>query len=149
MANVAHYVVVPEHGDYELYVFKWGATGLDISLLAGPDITISHFRASENAWGNWRDEILCEAAALVDLRHKVLLFFAWEGPTTTFLLHPAAREWHDHAWTGWDVRWAYSGLAELHEYLGLDPQAVSCPSQEVYPGWVLAPGDEWLSECGT
>ncbi len=37
MANWATFVVVPEDGAHEVYEARFGAVGLDLDLLAGPD----------------------------------------------------------------------------------------------------------------
>ncbi|MFD9487469.1 hypothetical protein ACFWBX_26580 [Streptomyces sp. NPDC059991] len=149
MADWATFAVVPEDGDherYELYESRFGAVGLDLDLLAGPEVVLPFLRAHDRARHGWRDDTRCEGAVLVDPHRRVLLAFASDGPTTCMRHRAAALDLLRHAWPGWQLRWTYDGPAELRAYLGLDPGAVRDPRGEVYAGAALAPGDEELAE---
>ncbi|MFF2660290.1 hypothetical protein ACFVUH_23410 [Kitasatospora sp. NPDC058032] len=143
MADRANFVVVRESGEYELYLDRWGAVGLDLDLLAGPAETLSTVRRLGVVdW--WLDDVYCQGAALIDLGRKVLLLFAWEGPSTVMRYRAATLELLRDAWPGWDVRWMYDGPAELRTYLGLDPEPVRDRGRDTFRGAVLEPGHEEL-----
>ncbi|MEU6878762.1 hypothetical protein [Streptomyces sp. NPDC046712] len=149
MANWATYVVVPEGGavgGHEVYEARFGAVGIDLDLLAGPDVVVPLIRARSRVSGRWRDDGMCEAAALIDLRSRTLLLFAWEGPITQMRHRSATWEVLRRAWPGWELRWTYDGPAELAAYLGLDPDEVRYRRPSVYAESALDLGDEELDE---
>ncbi|MEU3573918.1 hypothetical protein AB0E96_36710 [Kitasatospora sp. NPDC036755] len=145
MADRANFVVVRESGAYELYLSRFGAVGLDLDLLAGPGRVLPTVR-SLPADDGWLDDVLCQGAALIDLGRKVLLLFAWEGPSTVLRYRAATLELLREAWAGWDVRWLYDGPAELRTHLGLDPEQVRDRAAGVLAGQPIGPGDEELTD---
>ncbi|MFJ3926147.1 hypothetical protein [Streptomyces sp. NPDC090022] len=145
MADRANFIVVRESGEYELYLSRWGAVGLDLDLLAGPAETLSVIQRLE-AVDRWLDDVYCQGAALIDLGRKVLLLFAWEGPSTVMRYRAATLELLREAWPGWDLRWAYDGPAELRTYLGLDPEYVRDRGRGTSLGPLLEPEDEELAD---
>ncbi|WP_460071870.1 hypothetical protein [Streptomyces sp. YKOK-I1] len=145
MADWATYVVVPEEGAHEVYEARFGAVGLDHDLLAGPDVVLPALRARPRADG-WREDWMCEAAALFDLRRRVLLCCASEGPVTEFRHRAVTWRALARAWPGWELRWTYDGPADLRRHLGLDPAAVRERERKVYPAPFLGPDDEEFLE---
>ncbi|GAA4987064.1 hypothetical protein [Kitasatospora paranensis] len=86
--------------------------GIDLDLLAGPAEALAMIRQLRtDDW--WPDDGLCQGAALIDLGRKVLMLFAWEGPSTTMRHRSATLELLRDARAGWEVRWMYDGPAEL------------------------------------
>ncbi|MFJ5925194.1 hypothetical protein ACIQF6_21570 [Kitasatospora sp. NPDC092948] len=145
MADRANFVVVRESGEHELHLSRFGAAGLDLGLLAGPAAVLAMVEGlSATDW--WLDDVLCQGAALIDLGRKVLLLFAWEGPSTELRLRAATLELLREAWEGWEIRWAYDGNAELRAHLGLDPELVRDRAAPVVPGPFLEPDDEEFTE---
>ncbi|MFJ4850497.1 hypothetical protein [Streptomyces sp. NPDC088733] len=144
MADWATYVIAREDGGHEVYEARLGAVGLDLDLLAGPEVLVPLLRSRSTA--QWRDEGLCQAAALVDLPGRTLLFFAWEGPITQMRHRAVLWEALRRAWPGWELRWTYDGPAALRAHLGLDPEAVRYRGRRVYPDAALAADDAELTE---
>ncbi|GAA1251351.1 hypothetical protein GCM10009665_47540 [Kitasatospora nipponensis] len=145
MADRANFVVVRESGEFELYLSRFGAVGIDLDLLAGPAAVLSMVRGLRvDDW--WLDDVLCQGAALIDLGRRVLMFFAWEGPSTVMRHRAATLELLRAAWAGWEVRWTYDGPAELRTYLGLDPERVRERRLGPAVGSLLEPGDEELAD---
>ncbi|MFF3083631.1 hypothetical protein ACFVRB_01125 [Streptomyces nojiriensis] len=122
--NPAVYVLGGPDG-YRAVTDDWGAIGLDLDLLAGPDTTMVLMgRASAHGQplsgtGEGDDDV--QAGALVDPERKVLLFFALEGLSVEMRTRRATLALLRAAWPGWDVRWAYGGRTGLRAYAGLDP----------------------------
>ncbi|WP_380282662.1 hypothetical protein [Kitasatospora purpeofusca] len=144
MADRANFVVVRESGGYELHLSRFGALGIDLDLLAGPTEALAMVRGlGVDDW--WLDDVLCQGAALIDLGRRILLLFAWEGPSAGLRHRPATLELLRQAWAGWDVRWAYDGNADLRTHLGLDPELVRVRGRETWAGKVLGPDDEELA----
>ncbi|MFG2334276.1 hypothetical protein ACGFMM_32390 [Streptomyces sp. NPDC048604] len=147
MANWAMYLVIPEDGGaHETYAPRFGAVGIDLDLLAGPDVVLPLLRAREQLQGHWIDEGRCEAGALIDLRRRTLFLFASEGPITRLRHRAALWEALGAAWPGWELRWTYDGPAELREYLGLDPEDVRWHGGSPYPEFAMERDDEELSD---
>ncbi|MFF8190906.1 hypothetical protein ACF05L_08475 [Streptomyces bobili] len=149
MADWAVLVVVPQDGTpgtHEVYEARFGAVGLDLDLLAGPDVVLPAVRARTRVEGHWRDDGVCEAAVLLDLRRRILLLFASEGPVTQLRHRAVTLRRLALAWPGWEPRWAYDGLAGLRVHLGLDPDAVRERDARVFPETPLEHDDEEVRE---
>ncbi|MFD3457114.1 hypothetical protein ACFWVC_33670 [Streptomyces sp. NPDC058691] len=144
MAEWATYVIAREDGGHEVYEARFGAVGLDLDLLAGPDVLVPLLRSRGVA--EWRDEGLCQAAALIDLRSRTLLFFAWEGPITQMRHRAVMWDALRGAWPGWELLWTYDGPAELRTHLGLDPEDVRYRGGRTIPDAALGVDDEELAE---
>ncbi|MEU1181442.1 hypothetical protein ABZ464_28130 [Streptomyces sp. NPDC005820] len=145
MADWATYVVAPEDGTHEVYEARFGAVGIDHDLLAGPDVVLPAVRSRPRV-DRWRGDWMCEAAALFDLRRRLLLFSASEGPVTQFRHRAVTLRAIAHAWPGWELRWTYDGPADLRRHLGLDPAAVRERDARVFPAPLLDPDDEEFGE---
>ncbi|MGW1536941.1 hypothetical protein [Streptomyces aureus] len=143
MGDRANIIVVRENGTHEPYRTGW-AVGIDLDLLDGPASVLAMLpELRQDGW--WLDDTMAQGGILLDLGRKVLLFFAWEGPTTELRHRAAAFALIRAAWPGWDVRWLYDGPAELREYLGLDPDYVRSRDPDLSPAPFLAPDDEDLA----
>ncbi|WP_033213593.1 hypothetical protein [Kitasatospora phosalacinea] len=141
MGDRANYVLLDGnravHGPY---VDRYGAVGLDLALLSGPARTVERMRAL-GPGGYWLDDVFCQGSVLVDLPRRVLLFFAWEGPSTDPRLRAATFELLQEAWPGWELRWCHDGNADLLRHLGLDPEAVR--DRDVRPVPAPLVTEEW------
>ncbi|MEU5110793.1 hypothetical protein AB0G64_04750 [Streptomyces longwoodensis] len=146
MADWAFYAVVRADGTHEFYDPRFGAVGLDLDLLAGPDVVLRALRARPRQADHWRTDATCEAAALIDVRRRLLLLCATEGPSTQMRHRGAHWKRLQRAWPGWEVRWTFDGLADLRIHLGLDPDTVREADARVHPELPLEPGDEELTE---
>ncbi|WP_330347330.1 hypothetical protein [Streptomyces sp. NBC_00582] len=145
MAEWATFVVVSQDGTHEVYEARFGAVGIDHDLLAGPDVVVPAVRARPRV-DHWRGDWMVEAAALFDLRDRVLLFFASEGPVTRFRHRAVTRRALARAWPGWELRWTHDGPADLLRHLGLDPAVVRERDPRVFPAPLLDPDDEEFLE---
>jgi hypothetical protein len=112
----AVYVVLDAYG-WQRYTSRWRARTMDLDLASGPVAALRQIRTEEPT-NQWYDDVWCEAAALVDQPHKVLLFFTTHSES--YAHRAAVLAALAEAWPGWDVRWAYDGLGDLVAYLGLD-----------------------------
>ncbi|MER5863012.1 hypothetical protein [Kitasatospora sp. NPDC002040] len=143
MGDRANVIVVRANGTHELYRTGW-AVGLDLDLLDGPAAVLELLPGlRQDGW--WLDDVMAQGGILVDLGRKVLLFFAWEGPSTQLRHRAAVFALIRAAWQGWEVRWLYDGAAELRAYLGLDPEYVRDRDGGRSLAPFLAPGDEDLA----
>ncbi|MFJ5219424.1 hypothetical protein ACIP98_32555 [Streptomyces sp. NPDC088354] len=143
MGDRANVVVVRENGTHELYRTGW-AVGIDLDLLDGPSALLAMLpELHQDGW--WLDDIMAQGGILLDLGRKILLFFAWEGPSAELRHRAAAFDLIRAAWPGWEVRRLYDGAAELREHVGLDPEYVRRRDRDLSLAPLLAPGDEDLA----
>lgn len=143
MGDRANVIVVREDGTHELYRTGW-AVGIDLDLLEGPAPVLAMLpELRRDGW--WLDDSTAQGGILLDLGRKVLLFFAWEGPSTELRHRAAMFELIHAAWPDWEVIWLYDGPAELRAYVGLDPERVRCRGEKPDPALFLAPGDADLA----
>ncbi|RKE23236.1 hypothetical protein [Streptomyces sp. TLI_171] len=143
MGDRANVIVVRENGIHELYRTGW-AVGIDLDLLEGPTPVLAMLpELRQDGW--WLDDIMAQGGILLDLGRKVLLLFAWEGPSTELRHRAAMFGLIRAAWPGWEVRWLYDGPAELRGYVGLDPEYVRCRDSDLSLAPFLAPDDEDLA----
>ncbi|WP_448321041.1 hypothetical protein [Streptomyces sp. CO7] len=143
MGDRANVIVVHGNGTHELYRTGW-AVGIDLDLLDGPAPVLAMLpELRQDGW--WLDDNMAQGGILLDLGRKVLLFFAWEGPSTELRHRAAMFELIRAAWPGWEVRWLYDGPAQLRAYVGLDPGDVRCREANLDLAPFLAPGDADLT----
>jgi hypothetical protein len=142
----AHCVIMDGHNT-ELYYTVWGATALDVDLIAGPEAACRQIRRLYEPTESLREPVWVEAAALVDIPRRVLAVFSWhfEG-----YAHRAAwRAVLARTWPGWDLQWAYAGIEDIARYSG----APASPTGRagLTPSWeVVDPADtEGLDEMDT
>ncbi|WP_203823513.1 hypothetical protein [Actinoplanes palleronii] len=96
---------------------------LDAWLALGPGPAVAMFRSgSWPAWTPevWQHESWAEAGALIDLDARELLFFVSADYARRRALIEACRR----VWPGWVVRWAYNGISDVTDALGLDRAVV-------------------------
>ncbi|WP_369248542.1 hypothetical protein [Streptomyces sp. R41] len=63
MATWATFVVVSDGSGHEAFESRFGAVGLDLDLLAGPEAVVPFIRAKSPVEGRWRDDATCEGGA--------------------------------------------------------------------------------------
>ncbi|MFD6891700.1 hypothetical protein [Streptomyces sp. NPDC059957] len=141
MGNRAVFVIAGPAGPTRHYS-SFGAIGLDLDLLAGPDVALPFLRDHAPQDG-WYGDDAVEAGVLADPSRRLLLLFAWEGPAASSRTRAATLELLRCAWPGWEVRWLHDGQAGLRAHLGLGPRG---DSRAVYPGPALEVDEEELSD---
>jgi hypothetical protein len=134
MGQRANYVLVDEHGRWSLYYSHWAANTIDRDLFWGPDHAIAYVRAQKPTT-EWLDDVWCEGGALVDVPRRTLLFFGGEGIRWDVLRHRLTIALMQCVWRGWTVRWAFEGLGDVVDYLGVSRALVRSgrPDDEYEP----------------
>ncbi|MCX5303583.1 hypothetical protein OG304_09005 [Streptomyces sp. NBC_00160] len=121
---------------------SYGAVGLDLDLLAGPEAVLPFLRGHVRE-DDWYPDDMVEAGVLADEARRLLLLFASEGPIASLRTRAATLELLRCAWPGWEVRWLHDGQTGLRTHLGLDPGE---RDTDVYPGPALDRDDEELAD---
>ena len=150
MGHRANLVIVGPQG-FELYYSHWCANGLPRDLFWGPDHAEAFIRMQRRvANDDWLDTGWAEGGAVLDRDKRTLLLFGgedvlWNVPSRRLYLRLLST-----VWEGWRVSWAYEGIVELAEYVGLPRTTVTLDSEEDHR-MSLAPGEErsWVSCVGS
>jgi hypothetical protein len=121
-------LVIVENGGYSLFYSHWRASTLDRDLFWGPHYAEAFIRAQERVDdAGWLNDIWAEGGVVLDQQAKVLLFFGGEDIYFEAPLRRVYLRLMRIVWTGWNVRWAYEGIADIAEYVGLSRQKVLAP----------------------
>jgi hypothetical protein len=125
-----HWIVVRDGRVTNRRLAGGAGMGLDYALGGGPDIALSHWDAHGELDGWWSDAV-CDGGALIDADARRLLFFTVQPwtvwPGEAFAYRAAMLDAYARVWAGWQVEWAYDGIADLARYIGADPAAVRVP----------------------
>jgi hypothetical protein len=116
-------LILIERGQREMYYTHWRANTLDRDLFWGPDHAARFIRAQQ-ARTHWLDEVWAEGGAVLDRDAHVLLMFGGEDVRIDVSLRRVYLDLLRHVWSGWDVRWAYEGIADVADYVGHPREAV-------------------------
>ncbi|MFC4998591.1 hypothetical protein ACFPIJ_12180 [Dactylosporangium cerinum] len=125
---------VMRDGVWRSYGSKALGFAFEAYLVFGPDVAATVFEAHPARQPDrWNDETKCEAAALVDFDHNELLFFIDAG--YGYARREAILRAVQHSWESWTIRWAYKGLPDITEALGVaqphrDPWSAGPPPQD-------------------
>jgi hypothetical protein len=108
-----------------IYYSHWRANTLPDDLFWGPKYAAGFIR-SQQPGGNRRilDEIWAEGGAVLDFDAKKLLFFGGEDVMCEVALRRIHLSLMREVWSGWDVSWAYEGVVDLANYLGVPRETV-------------------------
>jgi hypothetical protein len=118
-------LIIVENGEYELYYDHWCANALDRYLFWGVQQAVDFFRKHDQQDENWwLDDVWCEGGAVIDLDKYVLLWFGGEDISYEIPLRRVLLELMQKNWTGWEIVWAYEGIADLADYVGYDRRNV-------------------------
>ncbi|GAA1572939.1 hypothetical protein GCM10009827_113650 [Dactylosporangium maewongense] len=120
MGSCVNYVLVRD-GEHTVYSQGGGAGhGIDYIFAAGPEVILRFLdNLGDSAGREWFDDIYCEGGVLVDVDRRVLLLF--NTVYNQVVYRAAMLEAYAATWPGWEIRWAYDGIADLMVYVGVDP----------------------------
>lgn len=116
MGHRANLFIV-EDGKSQIYYCHWCALEFSKAFCWGPEIAREYIRQFTPVGLTLGDS--CEAAVLLDLDSKVLLFFSTEYFTFELPLVRTLLSLIKENWPGWEVRWAHEGIFSIAEYLNL------------------------------
>ena len=118
-------LILVENQQYTLYYDHWCANSLDQYLFWGPEKAVAFIKGHEKQGEEWwLDDVWCEGGAVIDLDKRLLLWFGGEDISYEIPLRRVLLELMETNWEGWEIRWAYEGVADLVDYVGYDRQKV-------------------------
>lgn len=126
MGNRANFVVVQNH-DWRLYYAHCTGYCMLDALIGGPDLALRYVaNLRPRGPDEWVDAGWADGGAVIDLDQHRLLFFGDELMTGI----PERRAMLavlDELWSGYEVRYAYDGTAEIADYVGGLPDVFQWP----------------------
>ncbi|HEY9717223.1 MAG TPA: hypothetical protein V6C69_07135 [Trichormus sp.] len=126
MGSRANYAIISDTGAIALHYSNWGGQYIEGDMLWGPDVVIPFIQALEKGAS---EEILldttwCEGCAVVDIPKNRFLVFGGETIGRDPLLRNLWMKIAKAGWEGWTVDWAYHGIADMADALGVPRQKV-------------------------
>ncbi len=100
-----------------------GTNTVDRDLFWGPEHALAFVRG-QKATDEWLDDVWCEGGALVDLHRRELMLFGGEDIQHDVLRHRVTLAAMRVMWPAWEVRWAFEGLGDFVDHLGLSRELV-------------------------
>jgi hypothetical protein len=113
-------LIIATKDAYELYYNHWCANTLTEDLFWGAERAVEFIRKQKKVdeVDGWLDNIWAEGGCVVDEDKKVLLIFGGEDIMYDIPLRRIYLKLLAIVWDGWDIRWAYEGIADLADYVG-------------------------------
>jgi hypothetical protein len=143
-------IIVVEQGRRDTYYTHWRANSLPCDLFWGPIYSTAFARAQRPVpGGELFDDVWAEGGAVIDLDNQILLLFGGEDLLYEVPLRRLFLRLLKNGWPGWDVRWAYEGVCDIADYLGLPRAAVLSRERPVNPKPRRFTVDETLRLIGT
>lgn len=141
MSDRANFVVIRD-GKPTLYHDSWCGREVDLVLFWGLH-DARDFIETRDPSDEWLNEVWADGAAVLDEDRRVLTWFGGDGVGLGLAGRRAYLELMRGRWEGWDVRWAYEGIADIARLAGHPVDAVLDPRREPYP-FALKSGGEAL-----
>ncbi|MCB9521412.1 MAG: hypothetical protein H6708_31545 [Kofleriaceae bacterium] len=142
-------LVVIAGGRIELFYSHWRATTLPDEIFFGPAHAERMIRAqrSEADGAEWLDEVWAEGGVVLDHDRRLLLFWGGEDLEYDIAERRVFLALMRGPWRGWDVRWAYEGIADLADACGVPRARVLVDrADDAGPIDLAAPEDpSWVS----
>lgn len=111
-------LIIVQHGKYELFYTHWAANTLTSDLFWSPEFATAFIQMQRKVdESGWLDDVWAEGGAVVDWDNRVFLLFGGEDILWDVLLRRMYLKLLSYVWTGWTIRWAYEGIADIAEYV--------------------------------
>ena len=120
-------LIVIEDGNRQMFYTHWRANTLPTDLFWGPDHATKFVRVQRPVAFDetgWLDDVWSEGGAVIDHDARVFLLYGGEDIAYEVAYRRAYLEAVRRVWEGWEVRWAYEGIAEMADYVGYPREAV-------------------------
>jgi hypothetical protein len=135
-------LIVIENGNAEIYYTHHRANTLDHDLFWGPRYALGFIRAQRRMeTGELLDDVWAEGGAVMDLDRKRLHWFGGEDIISDVSLRRVHGQLLAKVWSGWIVRWAEGGVADIAGGLGIPLTKVLSANKEppAVPWGIRAP----------
>lgn len=139
---------------YELFYSHWCANTLPRDLFWGSKHALEFISQQRpvSVEDGWLDTTWAEGGAVVDPQNQTLLLYGGEDLQYDIPLRRLFLRMLHTAWGDWNIRWAFEGIVDIAEYLGVARERVIADSDHASARTaVLTPPEErdWLRCIGT
>ena len=139
---------------YELYYSHWCANTLPRDLFWGSEHAVNFViqQRSVAVEDGWLDTTWAEGGAVIDSQNKTFLLYGGEDLLFDIPLRRLFLKMLATAWEGWTIRWAFEGIIDIAEYLGVKREHVIADTKDTDEvAFVLTPPKkrDWLRCIGT
>ncbi|MNB75447.1 hypothetical protein D3C75_220910 [compost metagenome] len=131
-----------------MYYSHWCANTLPTDLFWGEQYALKFIEMQTKVdESGWLDDVWAEGGAVLDLDHKKLLFYGGEDILYDIPLRNLFLKLMRKTWYGWDIQWAYEGIADLAAYVGYPKEKVLTGFDDDLKDASLAPPEErdWVN----
>lgn len=140
MGHRANLVIVDESGE-RLYYSHWGANSLDSVMFWGPEQAEAYIK-SQQPTTEWRNELWAEGGVVLDQNRKVFLMYGGGWVDSDVPLLRLYLGLMQQVWKDWTIRWAYDGVLDIADYVGIPRSVVEYPGYRTPPKREFSPS--WL-----
>lgn len=152
MGHRANLIII-ENRKYALYYTHWGAITITNDLFWGPQHAIDFVRGLRAVdESSWLDDVWAEGGAVIDCDNQQLLLYGGDVLLYDVPLRRVYLGMLRRVWEGWDVRWAYEGIADMADLVDYPrTKVLSNRDNEYEPLDSLAPPleKEWTDKVGS
>lgn len=136
-------LLIVRNQSYTLYYSHWCAYTLPVSLFWGEQYAIRFIELQKRVdESGWLDDKWAEGGAVLDLERRVLLFYGGEDILYDVPLRNGLLRLMMNNWPGWEIRWAYEGIADLAAYVGYPIEKILAVRETSRHEANLAPPEE-------
>lgn len=143
MSDRANFVIILD-GKPTVYQDGWCGRDVDRVLFWGPH-DARDFIETRSPSDEWLNEVWADGAAVLDVDRQVLTWFGGDGVGLGLAGRRAFLDLMRERWSGWEVRWAHEGIADIARLAGHPVEAVLDPRREPYPFALKSGGDVLLT----
>lgn len=140
-------LIIFKNSTYDLYYSHWCANSLPRELFWGPEHAL-HFIQIQNKVDSetgWLDAVWAEGGAIIDLDKKVFILYGGEDIKQDIPLRRVYLQLLAQVWSGWEIKWAYEGIADLADYVGYPKTKVLNQTEEESVIFCPPKEKDWLS----
>ncbi|MFO0941308.1 MAG: hypothetical protein U0930_11115 [Pirellulales bacterium] len=115
-------LVIGNSSGYDLFYNHWCANTITRDLFWGPEHALEFVskQRSVDRIDGWLDTVWAEGGAVVDPNNRTLLIYGGQDVLYDVPLRRLYLKLLRSAWGDWKIRWAYEGIVEIAEYVGVD-----------------------------
>ncbi|QQZ63308.1 hypothetical protein JI735_12975 [Paenibacillus sonchi] len=136
-------LLIVRNRSYELYYSHWCANTLPRDLFWGPEYAVEFIELQTKVdESGWLNDIWAEGGAVLDLDIKKLLIYGGEDIRFDIPLRNLYIQLMQKTWNGWEIEWAYGGIADLASYVGYPKEKVLTVGDSDLNSICLAPPEE-------
>lgn len=144
-------LIIIEGGRTEVFYTHWRANTLPRDLFWGPSYGTAFARSQQKVGASeLLDEVWGEGGAVINSDKQLLLLFGGEDIAYDVPLRRLYLRLLANTWPGWQVQWAYEGVCDLADSIGVPRQQVLTKRESVASSrFIIAEPLEWAESIAS